>query len=397
LAYDYYVGFDIGKFNHHVIVIRGTDQKVVLSERIPQDEARIKELVTSFTAKGRTLVAVDQKGGIGRLVCSVAKDLNSDVGFLTPTDFHHFAEGYSEIKTDAVDAFEISDLSMRMTHVLFAVGKTSEALEALRFSCTRRHELTTENTREKNRIRALLVQVSPAFERVFGKSEMDTVAYLSILARYGGPLGIRRAGEKRVCAQIAKQPYYRTKATQITQELFGAIAQQKTVLPGTETAERIVRTAATALLARKDEIAYLDSEITALYASFSEAAIISSLPGVGSVYGPVILSEIGNICRFEDAGHLAAYAGVAPSKRQSGEAKGKAKKKRCCNKRLKNAFCHSGWIATRTDLMAREYYSKKRDEGKTHDQALLALARRRTDILYKMLVNGSKHESRTTK
>ena len=138
LAYDYYVGFDIGKFDHHVIVIRGSDQKTVLSKQVAQDEKKIQETLSAFSAKGRVLVAVDQKGSIGRLVTSVAKGLGVDVGFLTPADFHHFAEGYTEVKTDAVDAFEISDLSMRMTHVLFSVEEAHEAMESLRLLCTRR-------------------------------------------------------------------------------------------------------------------------------------------------------------------------------------------------------------------------------------------------------------------
>ena len=321
LAYDHYMGFDVGKFNHHVIVIRGADQKVVYSERVGQDEASIQEAIASFGAKGRVLVTVDQAGGTGRLITSVAKDMGVDVGFLTPTDFHHFAEGYTEVKTDAVDAFEISDLSMRMTHVLSAVEKATESMEALRLMCTRRGDLVAENTREKNRIRGLLASVHPAFERVFGRDEMGKAFYLGILARYGGPSGIRRAGRKRLVAYIEKQPYYRTKADLVADEVFGALSEQKVEVAGTETAERIVRAAAAGILARKEEIARLDSEIAPLHGSFAEAEVISSLPGVGGVLGPVILSEIVSIGRFEDAGHLAAYGGVAPSRRQSGESR----------------------------------------------------------------------------
>ena len=397
LAYDYYMGFDIGKFDHHVIAIRGSDQKTVFSERIAQDEKRIKEVISAFSTKGRVLVTVDQKGSIGRLVTSVAKGLGVDVGFLTPADFYHFAEGYTEVKTDAVDAFEISDLSMRMTHVLFSVEEAHEAMESLRLLCTRRGDLVAENTREKNRIRSLLVQIHPAFERVFGRDELDNELYLGILARYGGPLGIRRAKKSRIVRHIEKAPYYRTKADGIADVIFGALAEQKGVLAGSEAAERIIKGAAAAILGRKREIAWLNSEIKPLYRSFIESEVISSLPGVGDVYGPVMLSEIVSISRFRDAGHLAAYAGVAPSKRQSGDSKGKAKKKRSYNRRLKNALCRSGWIAIETDRMANEYYRKKRSEGKTHSQALLALARQRADILYKMLATGSFYEPHAVK
>ncbi|MCL2150639.1 MAG: IS110 family transposase [Coriobacteriia bacterium] len=392
LAYDYYMGFDVGKRSHHVVVIRGADQATVLDEQVAQDEASIAAAVSGFAAMGRVLASVDQSGSIGRLVTATAAAAGADVGFLTPSDFHHFAEGYSEVKTDSVDAFEICDLSMRMTHLLYAVGEASSALEELSMLCTRRSDLVAENTREKNRVRALLVSVHPAFERVFGREEMDMAPYLGILARYGGPLGIGRAGRKRVLAFVAGLPYYRAKAGPIVERVFAAAAEQKAVLAGAQAAERIIRSAAKGIVGRSGEVAALDREIAAIYGSFSESAILSSMPGIGGVLGPVILSEIGSIGRFEDAGHLAAYGGVAPSRRQSGESRGSAKKKRGCNRRLKGAFCYSAWIAVGCDPAAAAYYRKKRDEGKNHDQALLALARKRVSIIYAMLTTGSPYD-----
>ena len=38
---------------------------------------------------------------------------------------------------------------------------------------------------------------------------------------------------------------------------------------------------------------------------------------------------------------------------------------------------------------SRAYYEKKRGEGKTHKQAVIALARRRLDTLYAMLRDGT--------
>lgn len=43
-----------------------------------------------------------------------------------------------------------------------------------------------------------------------------------------------------------------------------------------------------------------------------------SIPGIGARTGARILTEIGDIDRFPTAGHLAAYAGIAPVTHQSG-------------------------------------------------------------------------------
>ena len=40
----------------------------------------------------------------------------------------------------------------------------------------------------------------------------------------------------------------------------------------------------------------------------------------------------------------------------------------------------------------RAFYDRKRSEGKRHHQAVLALARRRVDVLYAMLRNGTLYD-----
>jgi hypothetical protein len=85
----------------------------------------------------------------------------------------------------------------------------------------------------------------------------------------------------------------------------------------------------------------------------------------------------------------------APSKRQSGTTLDSAKKKIKCNRQLRNAFCESARISINSDEWSRWLYDKKRAEGKKHRQAILALARHRTDILYAMLKNGSLYEPKT--
>ena len=52
--------------------------------------------------------------------------------------------------------------------------------------------------------------------------------------------------------------------------------------------------------------------------------------------------------------------------------------------------------ATRTDPASRTYYDRKRSEGKTHTQAVLALARRRLNVLWAMLRDHAVYHPATT-
>ena len=91
---------------------------------------------------------------------------------------------------------------------------------------------------------------------------------------------------------------------------------------------------------------------------------------------------------FPSAAHLAAYAGIAPVTRRSGSSIRGEYAARRGNKALKDAFYQAAF-ASLFHPPSRVYYERKRAEGKGHSQAVLALARRRVDVLYAMMRDGT--------
>ncbi len=55
------------------------------------------------------------------------------------------------------------------------------------------------------------------------------------------------------------------------------------------------------------------------------------------------------------------------------------------SKTLKFVFYQSAFCAIRTDPASKGFYARKRAEGKRHHQALIALARRRINVLHALL------------
>ena len=113
-----------------------------------------------------------------------------------------------------------------------------------------------------------------------------------------------------------------------------------------------------------------------------------SLPGVGCHTAVTMLVEISGIDWFANAGHLAVYAGVAPRTHRSGTSIKGEHHRYGGNSRLERAMYLSAFAALR-DPLSRTYYDRKRSEGKNHRSALICLARRRSNVLYAMLSNGS--------
>ena len=86
------------------------------------------------------------------------------------------------------------------------------------------------------------------------------------------------------------------------------------------------------------------------------------------------------------AAHFPVYAGLAPVIRRSGSSiRGEYPSKRG-NKALKRAHFLSGFAAL-WDPVSRDYCVRRIQQGKRHNQALFALARRRRDVQYAMLRN----------
>ena len=99
-----------------------------------------------------------------------------------------------------------------------------------------------------------------------------------------------------------------------------------------------------------------------------------------------MLVAVGDICAFSSADRLAAYyAGLVLAGRDSGKRVGKARRMRGGNKTLKRVFYQSAFASLRGSAESRAFYERKRAEGKRHTQALVALARRRVNVLWAML------------
>jgi transposase len=391
LAYDVYCGVDVGKSSHHMTAITSKGQQTIFSEEIPQEESAIRTALSQLSASGRLLLTVDQPRSVGSLLVGTAKAMGIDTAFLTPHDFHQFAKAYSEVKSDKNDAFIIADISMRMTGRLHPVENRDETVDAIRMLSRHRAGLVREITQRKNGIHDLFVQTHPALGNVFGSDELNSKAWLKLLIHYGGATGFKNAGKNRVLAFMDKIPYCRNKG-QKAEKIFDALNRQTIRSTMASEAEGIFKYYASEILRLKSEVKKVEAIMAERAMNVKECRILNSLPGIGNVFSATIISEIGSIHRFKDAGHMAAYSGVAPSKRQSGSTMDGSRKKKRYNRILKNAMCESAWISVSFDESSRAYYQKKRTEGKTHKAAILALARHRTDIIYAMLKDGSMYE-----
>ena len=393
-AYEVFVGIDVGKSSNHVVALLADDEDPFLSEEVEQLEAPIRDALAQAASRGRTLVTVDQTGAFGRLPVAVAKDMGLDVACLPPRKFEQAAATYGEDKDDERDAFILADCARSTPRLVELVGDRSEALAQVKVLSSCRDDLVLERTRCYNRLHDMIHQVCPPLEALFSKRSLHNDLEIRLLEHYGGPAGFRRAGRKRCEEWAASLKYQSSRGPEKVARVFEAISLQTVAMPAADVIERQIRRLAARVVELCEEISDIEDDIERLSAQIPEVGVLRSIPGVGPVYGAAIAAEIGDIGRFKDSAHLAAYAGLAPVRKESGSSLKKRRKRKGGNRRLKNAMVQSSQAAAVHEERARKYYEKKRGEGKKHGQALMALARRRVDLVYAMLTNGTYYEPR---
>ncbi len=266
------------------------------------------------------------------------------------------------------------------------------ALAELQLLLARRRDLVVDQTRAITRLREALVALFPALERAL---DLGAKGPLVLLTHYQSPAKIRRTGRKRLASYLKGRGV--KGADDLASKALQAAKTQSVELPAQEVASRICAEIAGEVLALKGRLPILDKEIASRFFERPEARIVASLPGIGPILGAEFLVAAGDLSAFESADQLAAYAGLVPAARDSGKRVGNNRRMRGGNKVLKRVFFLSAFASLRSSPHSRAFYDRKRREGKRHTQALIALARRRVNVLWAMLRDETTFESPSLK
>lgn len=264
-------------------------------------------------------------------------------------------------------------------------------LADLQLLLSRRRDLVTDQSRTIIRLRETLLASFPALERAL---DLTNRGALVLVSHYQTPAQIRRTGRKRLATFLRNRGVQGADA--LAEKALTAARAQRVTLPAEEVTARIVAELVGEVLSLKKRIEALDGELRERFFAREEAKILTSLPGVGVTLGAEFLVAAGDLSAFESADKLAAYAGLVPAANDSGNRTGNDRRMRGGNKTLKYVFYQSAFASLRSSSDSRTFYDRKRAEGKRYTQALIALARRRVNVIWAMLRDGTTFEPQST-
>ncbi|WP_307783129.1 IS110 family transposase [Streptomyces sp. MBT53] len=379
-----WAGVDIGKEHHHCVVINADGDRL-LSRRVLNDESELLQLIGDVLAISTDVLwAVDLNHGGAALLIGMLLSHDQPMACLTGLAVHRASATYrGEGKTDAKDAFVIADQA-RVRRDLGLLRPGDEIAVDLRTLTNRRLDVVFDRTRQINRLRAQLLEIFPALERSL---ELVNKGPVMLLTGYQTPAAIRRAGVRRIETWLKNRKV--RSAAALAKTAVEAAQAQQTALPGEKLAAAMVVRLAKGVMALDEEIAELDALIEARFREHPHAEVIRSLPGMGAKLGAEFIAATGgDMDAFGSADRLAGFAGLAPRPRDSGRVSGNLRRPRRYHRGLLRAMYLSAMVSITTCPASKAYYQRKRSEGKGHKQALLALARRRLNVLWAMLRDG---------
>ena len=116
---------------------------------------------------------------------------------------------------------------------------------------------------------------------------------------------------------------------------------------------------------------------------------LMNLHGIGPSGAARLLGDIGDISRFTSRAHFASWNGTAPLDASSGD-QNRHRLSRAGNRRINRALHIMAVVQLRHDTEGRAYYRRKLAAGKTPMEAMRALKRRLSDIVYKQMIADAK-------
>jgi transposase len=319
------------------IEVMASDETVLGGGRYATDVAGYRAMLAAARRWPERTWAIEGCRGIGGHIASRLLADGEQVVDVPPklsARARVFATGQGR-KTDATDAHSVALVATRMSGLRPVAD--DQQLAVLRVLADRRRSLGEDHTRMVSQLHRLLLELIPGG----AKSDLSAAQARKLLATVR-PRDAAGKTRRRVAAELIsdlERIYQRKKAA--------------------------------------------DKELRELLAA--TGSTLTQLNGIGPSGAARLLIEVGDITRFPDRAHFASWNGTAPIDASSGE-QIRHRLSRAGNRQINRTLHIMATVQLRNPTEGRTYFNRKVAAGKTPMEAMRALKRRLSDIVYHQMV-----------
>ncbi len=385
-----YAGVDIAKYDHVIGAVTDTGKALTKPLAFKNSAEGFKRCLTYLQGlvddADNILIGLEATGQYWLACFCFLQEKGYNCVVLNPMQTHAMRKlkGSSKVKTDSVDSIIIAE-TLRFGDYEPSRLADEEMFELRQL--TRFQQNLKEDTSDlKRQVITALDQVFPEYETLFSNTFGESsMAFLKRCPTPDECLTLDTRTLTGLLEKASKGKLGKDKAKEIKNRAKDSCG----IRFGLATFSFQIKSLINQIVFVESQIGEVDERITTLLEDIEP--LILTIPGISYTLGAQIVSEIGDIHRFPDAASLVSYAGINPSVHESGTFKGtKNSISKQGSSYLRRALYLAAQNQCKTKAPLYDYYLKKREEGKPHRVALIAVARKLTHVIYAVL---SKQES----
>ena len=385
------VGIDIAKHTHQASVMNPDGSLIGKSIKISNTSSGFE----SFIAKLKDIdpdlshfeFGMESTGHYWLNLYTHLSDLGCTVHVINPVQSDALRGLYiRQTKNDIKDSAIIADVIRIGRYCETTVS--DDKMLALRDLTRQRFYLVDMISDLKRKSLTLIDRIFPEYPKLFSDTFGSTS--LELLANCNTPEDIIAIDTDKLVEMLStasKGRFKREKAEKIkaaAQNSFGAL----------------LCTDSTSFMLKQfvEQIKFLENQLDELNEMISERLAefnspITSITSIGDVLGASLLSEIGDISRFESADKLAAFAGIDPTVSQSGNFLGtKNKMSKRGSPYLRRAIWLAATAAILHDPAIKAFYDRKKAQGKHHYVCVGYICRKLINIIFSVLKSDQPYQ-----
>lgn len=392
----YYVGIDIAKSFHVVSVVDKTETLVFKKPlKVKNDLDGYVKLIDKLnnisTATQDFIIGLEATGIYGENIQEFLVSKGYNVKLLNPFQISKYREQLTmkKVKNDNIDS---KIIALFLKDGKFSSGYvTDDEYQSLRTLYRNRASIQADMKEVKKRI---LTQVTVTFPELENFIDIFTISGLALLDKYPTAKHYERSSVDRILKvfrHIQGNNFNQTKALEVLN------LSQVSVYSGKAKEARAIaiRSSIRLLKMYQEELSILEAQINILLdkkniQSSSDDTTepntlienLKTIPGVADKTIAAILSECGDITRFQNVTKFIGYLGLFPTENSSGNSTKTGHLSKRGSPLVKHALYMSSVSCLIHNTQLKQLYDTKRSQGKSKQEAIVTVSRKLATIIY---------------
>ena len=376
----YLIGIDIAKYKHDCFIIDNNGQ--VIRDSFSFDNSQegflyLLDVLKSLDRSQKIKIGLEATGHYGTNLKLFLNDHGYSFMEFNPLLVKRFASSHSlrRTKTDKCDASLIasvlSDPTIKYKPYRFSSYHILELKTLTRF----RESMIKQRSLQLVQITNILDKIFPEFKPFFGNKLSSTALF--ILSKYKKPSRIARWSNKDIqdIHNFSRRiPMFKfVKLKELAKNTVGNENQYLISL---------LQSILNIYNMLDAEVSSLDSQITEIMKQYDSP--IASIQGISLISAASLIGEFGDISKFDNPNQMLAYAGLEPSRAQSGTTDFKGHMVKHGSGHLRYVLFNLVPVLCLHNPIFYSYYIKKRNEGKSYRVTQSHVIKKLIRVIYRL-------------